>query len=239
MAVAVSAFDTAAILIAIAALAGYINHRVLRLPYTSGTLAIALASSFLIVAADLMFPEWHMRPAVARFLADIDFNAMLMRGMLGFLLFAGALHVDLQGLLANKLTIGSLSTVGIVISTSIIGVLSWWVFAWLGLEVPLLACLVFGALISPTDPIAVMGLLKELGAPKSLEAQIGGESLFNDGVGVVVFFALVSLADLTGTASASAIAPDVRSLAQFFVREVAGGAALGLTLGYVGYRALK
>jgi CPA1 family monovalent cation:H+ antiporter len=230
-------FDTAAVLIAIAALAGYINHRVLRLPPTSGTLAVALASSLVVVLADILVPEWHLRSAVARFLADIDFNATLMRGMLCFLLFAGALHVDLDELLAEKWIVAALATVGVLISTAVVGLLSWWAFGLLGLRAPLLWCLILGAVISPTDPIAVIGLLKELAAPASLEARIAGESLFNDGIGVVVFFGLLSLAGLSG--GSAHLTTDAASLSQFFVREVAGGAALGLALGCVGYLALK
>ncbi len=232
-------FDTAAVLIAIAAAAGYLNHRVLRLPPTSGTLVIALASSLAIVFADVLAPEWHLRAGVARFLADVDFNATLMRGMLCFLLFAGSLHVNLQELLANKWTVASLATVGVLISTVVVGLLSQWALALLGLEVPLVLCLIFGAVISPTDPVAVIGLLKELGAPPGLEARIAGESLFNDGIGVVVFFGLVSVAGLGGAADSLNLGADFPGLLGFFARQVAGGVALGLTLGYVSYLALK
>ena len=176
-------FDTAAVLIAVAAVCGYFNHKVLRLPATSGTLAVALLSSLSIVGANLLVPSLHLHDLVATFVGDIDFDEALMHGMLAFLLFAGALHVDLEGLLEHRWTIGLLATVGVVVSTAVIGMLMWAVFAGLGQRVPFLVCLIFGALISPTDPIAVMGLLKDLAAPPSLEAQIAGESLFNDGVG--------------------------------------------------------
>jgi len=232
-----NSFDIAAILTAVAAAFGYVNHRLLRLPATSGTLTVALASSLMLVAADGIFPQLKLTDTVGAFLDEIDFNETLMHGMLSFLLFAGALHVDLDGLLANKWTIGILATIGVVLSTAIVGVLTWWTFALVGLSAPLFACLAFGALISPTDPIAVMGLLKELRAPKHLEAQIAGESLFNDGIGVVVFFALVSIAGLS--ASEHQVAIDPAGLLTFFAREVAGGVALGLGLGYIGYRALK
>ena len=191
----------------------------------------------MLVAADDIFSQLKLANTVGSFRAQIDFNETLMRGMLSFLLFAGALHVDLEGLLANKWTIGILSTIGVVLSTAIVGVLTWWTFALVGLSVPLLVCLTFGALISPTDPIAVMGLLKELRAPRNLEAQIAGESLFNDGIGVVVFLAMVSLAGLS--ASEHQVAIGSAGLLTFFAREVAGGVALGLGLGYIGYRALK
>lgn len=232
-----NSFDLAAILLTVAAISGYLNHRLLKLPPTAGILAVALTSSLIVMGADAVFPGLHVHATIAQFLERIDFNQTLMRGMLSFLLFAGALHLDLEGLLADRWTIGILATVGVLISTAIIGCLMWWVFWVVGAGVPLLVCFVFGALISPTDPVAVMGLLKELRAPQSLEAQIAGESLFNDGVGVVVFSALVSLAGLA-VAPASTVTPNVVSLALFFIREVGGGAALGLALGYVAYRAL-
>jgi len=234
-----NAFDTAAVLIAIAAVTGYINHRFLKLPATTGTLAVALVSSLIVVVADAVVPGWHVQALVAAFLGEIDFNEALMHGMLCFLLFAGSLHIDLEGLLEHKWTIGMLATVGVLLSTLAVGLFAWWVFGLIGVPVPFVICLVFGALISPTDPIAVMGLLKELKAPRSLESQIAGESLFNDGIAVVVFFALVSVAGLSGAADLDTITVSVAGLSGFFVREVAGGAALGLGLGYVGYRALK
>jgi CPA1 family monovalent cation:H+ antiporter len=230
-------FDIAAILTAIAAVSGYVNHRFLRLPATSGTLVVSLVSSLAVLLADGVFPQLELAGSVAMFLGRIDFNETLMHGMLSFLLFAGALHVDLEGLLANKWTIGSLSTVGVLLSTAIVGVLTWWMFALIGPGVPIIVCLTFGALISPTDPIAVMGLLKELRAPRDLEAQIAGESLFNDGIGVVVFFAMTSLAGLSPGGHETALGPV--GLLSFFARQVAGGVALGLGLGYLGYRALK
>ena len=184
-----------------------------------------------------MFPQLKLATAAAAFLNEIDFNETLMHGMLSFLLFAGALHVDLQGLLANKWTIGILATIGVLLSTAIVGLLMWWLFRLIGLSVPFLVCLTFGALISPTDPIAVMGLLKELKAPQNLEAQIAGESLFNDGVGVVVFFAVLSVAGLS--AAEHDVSTGAAGLVTFFAREVGGGVALGAALGYAGYRALK
>jgi Na+:H+ antiporter len=236
----VNAFDITAILIAVAAAAAYLNHRLLKLPASSGILVVVLVSSLALVLFDAAFAEQHLQNALAGFLSQIDFNAALMHGMLSFLLFAGALHVDLDGLIENRWTIASLSTVGVLVSAAVIGGLSWWVFRLLGIELPFSVCLVFGALISPTDPIAVMGLLKELKAPRRLASQIAGESLFNDGMGVVLFFALMSLtglgAEMTG---APHVGAGLSGLATFFAREVAGGVGVGLTLGYVAYRALK
>ena len=229
-------FDVASILVAIAAASGYVNHRFLRLPATSGTLAVALVSSLAVVAGDNLFSHLKLADAVGAFLSEIDFNETLMHGMLSFLLFAGALHVDLEGLLANRWTIGILATVGVLSSTVVVGLLTWWTFGLIGSGVPLLVCLTFGALISPTDPIAVMGLLKELRAP-SLEAQIAGESLFNDGI--------ASWCSSRWSRSPGCrrrrrgLASGAAGLLSFFLREVAGGIGLGLALGYLGYRALK
>ncbi|MEO7274268.1 MAG: sodium:proton antiporter [Vicinamibacterales bacterium] len=232
-------FDVAAILVAAAALFGYVNHRLLRLPPTTGTLLVALVSSLSIVAAEQMIPGLDLRPAIERFLGEIDFDKTLMHGLLCFLLFAGALHVDLDGLIEHRWIIAGLATIGVVLSVTVVGVLTWLTFGLVGVEVSLLACLTFGALISPTDPIAVMGLLKELHAPRALEAQIAGESLFNDGIGVVVFMGLASLAHLSGAGDLDAPSPAAGELLVFAIREVIGGLGLGLALGYVGYRALK
>jgi Na+:H+ antiporter len=231
-------FDIAAILIAVAALSGYINYRLLRLPPTSGTLLVALVSSLAVVAIQHVFPQIGLRPEIEDFLHRIDFDQTLMHGLLCFLLFAGALQVDLEGLVNNQWTIGLLATIGVLLSTLIVGLLTWLTFRLLGIRLDVFVCLTFGALISPTDPIAVMGLLKELHAPESLEAQIAGESLFNDGVGVVLFLALASLANLTGDGHTPANSLTLE-LVIFAVREVAGGVAAGLGLGYLGYRALK
>ncbi len=234
-----SPFNTAAILLAIAALAGYLNVRFLRLPHTSGTLVVALASSVAVVVADFIFPEVRLQAVVSNFLTDIDFNKTLMGGMLCFLLFAGALHVDLTGLIENRGIIAALATVSVALSTAVLGSLAWAAFHLVGINVPLITCFVLGALLSPTDPIAVMGLLRELGAPRRLEAQIAGESLFNDGIGVVVFFGILSVAGFVPPEGGGPINTEATGLVRFFLREVLGGVGLGLALGYAGFRALK
>ncbi len=234
-----NAFDVAAILVAAAAVFGYVNHRFLRLPSTTGTLFVALLSSLVIVLVDKLIPGIDLGPEIRGFLGEIDFDQTLMHGLLCFLLFAGALHVDLEGLIEHRWIIAGLATVGVLLSVTVVGLLTWFVFGRIGVEVSLLACFTFGALISPTDPIAVMGLLKELRAPKSLEAQIAGESLFNDGIGVVVFMGLASMAQLAGAADLHAPEPGTSELIVFAIREVVGGLGLGLGLGYVGYLALK
>ena len=171
----------------------HINHRWLKLEPSVGLLMISLLSSLGIMGLHWLFPRLDIVSQVRALVGGIDFNEALMHGMLGFLLFAGALHVDIEYFIRRKVTIGSLATIGLLMSTVIVGYLSWLLFRALGLEISFLACLVFGSLISPTDPIAVMGTLKTLDAPKDLEANIAGESLFNDGVAVVVFTGLVAL----------------------------------------------
>ena len=188
-----------------------------------------LAMSLLLVALGKMgfAVEGH---AIA-LIRGIDFNEALMHGMLSFLLFAGALHFNVRDLLDQKWFIGTLASAGVMCSTLIIGSLTYYGFSWIGLDLPYLACLLFGALISPTDPIAVLGILRTVGAPKSLEIKMTGESLFNDGVGVVVFLVLMGV-----MAKGSADPGDVVVL---FLEEAVGGALLGLTLGYLTYLMLK
>ncbi len=188
-----SLFDLTAILIVLTAVFGWLNTRFLRFPPSVGLLAISLATSVSLLVFHLLVPQAGLVPMVRGFVGRIDFNEALMHGMLAFLLFAGALHADLEVVLRRRGTIVMLATVGLLISTVIVGLLSRGLFSLLGYETRLLACLIFGALISPTDPISVMGALKTLKAPPSLEAKIAGESLFNDGVAVVVFTALVAL----------------------------------------------
>lgn len=228
-----------AVLLAIAAAAGYVNHRLLKLPATTGTLAVALVSSLIILGVEAQVGGLRLQEHARSFLVLLDFNETVMRGFLSFLLFAGALHVELAGLWRNKWTIGVLSTVGVLISTAVIGGLLWWSLGLLGIPITLMTALLFGALISPTDPIAVMGLLRELRAPADLEAQIAGESLFNDGIGVVVFLSLLSLAGLADSAGAEPLPTTALGVAAFLAWEVVGGALLGLSLGYVAFRALK
>ena len=232
-----SPFDIAAILIAVAALCGYVNHRFLRLPATTGTLLVAVVSSLVVVFAEQLLPRTRFGPEVQQFVGQIDFDQTLMHGLLCFLLFAGALHVDLDELISHRWTIAALATVGVLLSVAVVGTLTWAAFDLIGLHQSALVCFTFGALISPTDPIAVMGLLKDLRAPPSLEAKIAGESLFNDGIGVVVFLGVASMAQLSDAATAPR--PDAIGLTLFAIREVVGGLALGLVLGYISYRALK
>ncbi len=224
-----SFFQIVAILIVLAAVFSYLNHRFIMLPTTIGVMLIALLVSIALLGLHSF--GLHFDTQAAAILADVDFDKTLLHGMLAFLLFAGALHVDLGELSDQADVVALLATVGVVTSTAVVGCLIWWLLPLVGIELGLLHCLVFGALISPTDPIAVLGILKSVGAPKSLEVKITGESLFNDGIGVVVFLALAELA--AGHAEVSA-----RHIALLFAQEAIGGAALGLAGGYVAYRML-
>ncbi|CAN7405761.1 cation:proton antiporter [Acidovorax sp. LjRoot118] len=185
--------DIAAICLVITALLAYLNHRLTRLPTTIGVMAIALALSLAMVGLDAAGLDHGLRRYEESFIRSIDFSDVLMQGMLSFLLFAGALHVDLGALKKFRWQVAALALVGTVVSTVVVGGLMWLALPHIGLPLPLLYCLLFGALISPTDPIAVMGILKSAGAPKELELVIAGESLFNDGVGVVVFALLLGV----------------------------------------------
>ena len=175
-----SIINTIAILISLAAIFSYINYRFLKVPQTIGLLAIALLMSLgIIVLGKMGFP---IEDQAKVFLKSIDFNETLMQGMLSALLFAGALHVHLEELVKQKWVVAILASVGVMTSTFLVGYASYFIFSWFGLDIPFIYCLLFGSLISPTDPIAVLGILKTVGASKSLETKIAGESLFNDGV---------------------------------------------------------
>jgi CPA1 family monovalent cation:H+ antiporter len=229
-----SLFDIAATLITLAAVFGYINHRTLKLEPSVGLLVVSLASSLGLLALHWVFPGLDLVTQIQDRVSDFDFNETLMHGMLGFLLFAAAMHVDFDQFVGHWKAIASLATIGLLISTGLVGGLSWLVFNALGLEISLIACMVFGSLISPTDPIAVMGSLKSLNAPESLEALIAGESLFNDGVAVVIFSVL--LMAMGGSAAGHGAETGGMQIAMFFLREAGGGALLGLVGGYAAYR---
>ena len=222
--------DFVAVLLVLAAGFSYLNHRLLRLPTTVGLMAGTLLASLATLIGGLIFPP--LEHQAAAFVRQIDFNQALLQGMLGFLLFAGALHIDLGDLARQKVAITVLATVGVVLFTVLIGGLTWILFALLGIPVPFVYCLLFGALISPTDPIAVLALLKQLKAPKALEVTIAGESLFNDGVGVVLFLGLLEV-------TIGGHGFDPARLVLLFLRESVGGTVFGLAAGYLVYRMLK
>jgi CPA1 family monovalent cation:H+ antiporter len=223
-----SSFDLLALLLALAGLFGYLNHRFLRLPLTVGLLVLALAGSVAVIALDMAAPQLGLRPAIRRLLGQVDLPTALLNGFLSFLLFAGALEVDLGDLFARKWTILALATIGTILSTGLVAGALAGISAVFSLGLPLTWCLVFGALISPTDPVAVLLVLKRVGIPRELQAIIAGESLFNDGVGVVLFTLTLSLA----TAGSEGFA-DPRRIAELFLWQAAGGGLLGLALGFI------
>lgn len=226
-----SVFTTASVLVTLAALFSYINYRFLKIPTTIGIMLISLLMSLGLIVLHML--GWgNLGEQAERMVRGIDLHETLMEGMLSFLLFAGALHVNLNDLKEQKWVILSLATFGVLISTFLIGAMSWLILNQLGIPLPFIYCLVFGALISPTDPIAVMGILKTVSAPKSLEIKIAGESLFNDGIGVVVFLILAGLAVEQADAQAS-------DIVLLLLQEAGGGALFGLILGLSGFFLLR
>lgn len=221
--------ETITILVCLSAGFSYLNHRYIRLPVTIGLMAIALGMSLVLVLLGKL--GIGIDAEAESFVRSIDFDETLLHGMLSFLLFAGALHVNLDDLLEEKWFIGTLACLGLLVSTAIVGALVYFALGWIGHPIPLIGCLLFGALISPTDPIAVLSILKKVSAPKQLEIKITGESLFNDGVGVALFLVLLSVAE-TGQAEPG-------SVALLFLQEAIGGALVGLAAGYGAYRMLK
>lgn len=227
-------FDIAAVLLGLSAVFGFLNHRFLHLPHTIGLVIIALVSSGIVVLIDLAFPQLGIAKTVTDTLIKIDFHETVMNGMLSVLLFAGAVHVNFSDLSSQKWAIGLMATIGLVLSTFIVGLVMWGVFGALGVPMPLIWALVFGALISPTDPVAVLGILKTITIPQSLKAKIAGESLFNDGVGVVVFTIILAIAMGNGQGEVG-----VAEVAELFVVEACGGALLGIVAGYLAYLAMR
>jgi len=220
-----------ATLITVTAVFSYINHRFIRLPTTIGVMVIALVFSVVLLVLGWAGVDW-VSTAAANLVASVDFNTTLLHGMLSFLLFAGALHINLDDLAQQKWVVLSLATFGVITSTILIGFISWFVLNLFNIEAPLVYCFLFGALISPTDPIAVLSTLKTAGVPKTLEIKIAGESLFNDGVGVVIFLVLFGIATNPAEATLS------HGLV-LFVQEAVGGALFGLAIGALAYWMLK
>ena len=219
------------ILLTVSALFAYANYRTLKLPTTIGIMVISLVFSLVLVLLGMLGYERGVETA-SNIVSQIEFDATLLNGMLGFLLFAGAMHIDLHGLLKHKWTIGLLASVGVITSTFIVATGAYFLFALFGFNIPYIYCLLFGSLISPTDPIAVMGILKTAGASKSLEIKIAGESLFNDGVAIVVFLAIFGMA-VHGEAF------DAQNIAILFAQEAFGGALFGFACGYLVLQMLK
>lgn len=223
--------DLIAILITLTALFAYINERFIKLPTTVGVMIIALVFSLVLLVLGKL-GIGNITEAAQGLLSRVDFNKTLLHGMLSFLLFAGALHINIDDLAKEKWLIISLATFGVCLSTFIVGTISWLLLKPFGIEAPYIYCLLFGSLVSPTDPIAVMATLKTVGIKKSLETKIAGESLFNDGVGVVVFLVIFGMATSGAEVSVSAAA-------SLFVKEAVGGIVFGLIIGFIAYWLLK
>lgn len=224
--------DLTAICLTITALLAYVNHRFVGLPTTIGVMVTALGLSLLLLGLNALGLAESMHVAQEKLLRSIDFSEVLLQGMLSLLLFAAALHVNLAELKAHAWQIGGLAVLGTAASTLLVGLAMWLILPVFGAPLPLVHCLLFGALISPTDPISVIGILKSAGAPKDLEIVIAGESLFNDGVGVVLFSILAAVA-------AGSAAPTAGSTLHALVFEAGGGIAFGWVLGYLTFRLLK
>ena len=224
--------EITAICLVLTALLAYLNFRYLRLPITIGVMVTALLLSLLVILLDLAGADFGLHRKMEAMLRAIDFSNVLMQGMLSFLLFAGALHIDLSELRAYRWQVLILAFFSTLFSTFIVGLAAWYVLPLIGISMPLLYCLLFGALISPTDPIAVMGILKSAGIPKNLELVISGESLFNDGVGVVIFSILMSML-LIGEA------PTFHEGLGLLMHEAGGGLLYGLLIGYITFHLLR
>ena len=218
-------------LIFLAAIFGFINARFLKLPTTIGLMLITILYTLAVLA--LSYFDDTLLKAEIDLIGQIDFEKILMDYMLSFLLFAGALHTNFQQLKIQRWPIVAFATLGILVSTFLVGTATFYLLQLLGLSVNFIYCLLFGALISPTDPIAVLGILKQANVPKKLETKIVGESLFNDGVGVVIFLTIYSIASSEG----ASIEP--MDIVQLFVQEVFGGIALGLAIGWIAYKLMK
>ncbi len=218
-------FTLSSVLIALAAAFGALNYFVLKLPSAIGLVAIALIASIGVMAIDTVAPGLGIRDRVGSIVESIDFSETVLKGMLGFLLFAGALHTDFERLRRQRWSVALAATVGVAISALVVGIGYAWIAA-----VPIVAALAFGTLISPTDPVAVLALLREARAPEALETRIAGESLFNDGVGYVLFLAITT---------SSAAGDSLLRIGELFVIEAGGGALLGAATGWIVFQLVK
>ncbi|WP_034041596.1 cation:proton antiporter [Wocania ichthyoenteri] len=219
------------VLVTLSAIFGYINVRFLKLPNTIGLMLITIVFTLAVFA--LSYFDSTLLDAEKYIITQIDFKAVLLDVMLSFLLFAGALHTNFQQLKVQRWPVFVFATFGVIVSTFLVGTVMFYILKMIGLDVDFIYCLLFGALISPTDPIAVLGILKKAGVPKKLEAKIVGESLFNDGVGVVIFLTIFQIASF-GNGNIETL-----NIVKLFGQEVIGGVILGGVLGWITYKLLK
>ncbi len=226
-------FYSFTILLSLAALFSFLNHKFLKLPETIGLMILALVTAIIIISMNGVWPTGY--DFFCQVVIDLDFKTLLLDVLLSFLLFAGALHINISDLEKEKWPVLLFSTLGVLVSTALVGFLVYGVARLIGIPFPLMHCLLFGALISPTDPIAVISILQSAGVDKSLELKIEGESLFNDGVGVVVFTSILLFAG-AGEESHEAGAATVL---QLFGEEAIGGLLFGLALGFLGTKLLR
>ncbi|TWC78326.1 sodium/proton antiporter (CPA1 family) [Rhizobium sp. SJZ105] len=229
-----SILELSAVLLTLSAVLGWINHKYLPMPHTIGLLVMSVAASLILVIIDAAVPDRHLFDALTNAMLQIDFSAVVMDGMLAFLLFAGSLHVDLGKLRERAAPVAILATFGTVVSTFIVGAGFWLTAKLLGQPIPIAWALVFGALISPTDPVAVLATLKNVKVPQSLEVEMQGESLFNDGVGIVVFTVMLLFA--TGDTGERTT---VSAISELLIVEAGGGILLGVLTGVIAYWAMR
>jgi CPA1 family monovalent cation:H+ antiporter len=220
-------FHLFSILIVLSAGFAYINFRILKLPNAIGLMLSSLIFSLFILLSGYFFPSF--KESISTKIEGIDFGNLLLESLLSFMLFAGAIHIKFQDLKKEKLSILLFSTISVLISTFIVGAATFYLLAFMGFTVSFIQALLFGALISPTDPIAVLSILKTAGVSKSLETKIAGESLFNDGVAVVVFITILKLAEPGADLNLS-------SILILFGQEAVGGLVLGVLIGFIGYK---
>jgi CPA1 family monovalent cation:H+ antiporter len=219
------------ILIVVTAVFAFLNLRFLKLPSTIGIMLLAMIASIAVVSMGKSYPKLFIY--FSEFIAKVDFTEVLMGAMLNFLLFAGAIHISMHDLRQQRLSILIFSTVSVVASTVLVAGMIYFAFMSLNLTIPFIQCLVFGALISPTDPIAAIGILKKAGIRKSIEIKVAGESMFNDGVSVLLFTILLQLA------KGSAVDITFAHVSGLFIQEAGGGIGIGVLLGYIGSQAIK
>ncbi|OAQ41560.1 sodium:proton antiporter [Pedobacter psychrophilus] len=225
-----SLYHTFSILIVVSAFFAYFNYRYLKLPSSIGLMLIALVSSICLVITGKLFNS--ALDDVTLFIRSFDFSDLVLGSMLSFMLFAGAIHINIDDLKKQKIPVMVFSTLSVLFSTFLVGSIAFFILPFFGFNISYVNCLLFGSLISPTDPIAVLGILKETKVPKSLETKIAGESLFNDGVAVVIFITIWE-------AAKSPTLPTFLEIGELFLREAIGGMLLGFIVGYIGFRLMR